>query len=120
MDTLHVVATLQHARRVRVGPVEVHPEEFKVLVDGELLWLTRRELQVLTLLAVAGRRAVRRETIYGTVWGKPTPGHHDRSVEAYISRLRKKLAAAAPGWTYIETRQDVGYRLDPQPKGRTH
>ena len=113
------MATVQHTplETVRVGPVEVHPEEFKVLVDGTPVWLTRRELQVLTLLALAQRRTVRREAIYGTVWGKPTPGPRDRSVEAYISRLRKKLAAVAPGWSWIETYHNVGYRLDPRPRG---
>lgn len=72
---------------------------------------------MLGLLALAQRRTVSRDSIYRVVWGNPTPGHHDRSVEAYISRLRRKLADASPAWTYIQTHHHVGYRLDPEPRG---
>ncbi len=34
----------------------------------------------------------------------------------YIRRLRVKLAAADPQWTYIHTHHNIGYRLEPEPR----
>ena len=35
----------------------------------------------------------------------------DRSVDVYVRKLRVKLDAALPGWTFIHTHFGFGYRL---------
>jgi DNA-binding winged helix-turn-helix (wHTH) protein len=35
----------------------------------------------------------------------------DRSVDVYVRKLRVKLEAALPGWSFIHTHFGLGYRL---------
>jgi DNA-binding winged helix-turn-helix (wHTH) protein len=43
--------------------------------------------------------------------------HGDRSVDVFVRKLRKKLEALSPSWTYIHTHFGIGYRFDPEPAG---
>ena len=47
--------------------------------------------------------------------GEPVVGFKDRSVDVHIVRLRRKLAAACPDFTYIHTHHSIGYRFEPEP-----
>ena len=38
-------------------------------------------------------------------------GPRDRSVDVYVRKLRVKLEAALPGWSFIHTHFGFGYRL---------
>jgi two-component system, OmpR family, alkaline phosphatase synthesis response regulator PhoP len=105
-----------HLERYAIGPLELTPEEMSVLVAGQRVWLTRRELEVLRVLAEHAGRPVSRSTIHRRVWGEARTGNKDRSVEVYIRRLRVKLAATAPEWDHIHTHHNIGYRLDPEPR----
>jgi DNA-binding response OmpR family regulator len=109
-------ATRHDRRRYMIGPLEFAPEELSVTVAGTRVWLTRRELEVLEVLAANGGHPVARNEIYRRVWGGRVAGFKDRSVEVYIRRLRVKLAAAAPEWEHIHTHHNIGYRLDPEPR----
>mgnify|MGYP002386068050 CR=1 FL=1 len=96
--------------RIRIGRLEIQPDEKTALVDGRPLDLTRRELQVLSLLASRPDRIMPRDTIYETIWGK-TADDGERSVDVYVSRLRGKLAAALPAAETIHTHPGIGYRF---------
>jgi DNA-binding response OmpR family regulator len=104
------------APRYVIGPLEFAPDEMSVVVAGRRVWLTRRELAVLGVLAERARRPVTRDEIHQRVWGRRVSGFKDRSVEVYIRRLRVKLAEAGPEWEYIHTQHAVGYRLEPEPR----
>jgi DNA-binding winged helix-turn-helix (wHTH) protein len=84
-----------------------------VIVSGGSLDLTRREFELLHLLAEAKGQVLEREAIYQRVWGYAM-AHGDRSVDVFVRKLRKKLEAASPGWVYLHTHFGVGYRFDPQ------
>jgi DNA-binding response OmpR family regulator len=103
-------------QRYVVGPLEFAPDEMSVVVAGQRVWLTRRELDVLVVLAERAGRPVARAEIHRRVWGAKVVGFKDRSVEVYIRRLRVKLEAAAPDWEYIHTHHAIGYRLEPEPR----
>ena len=112
-----VRGSTQSAGRLAIGPLEVIPDDMLVVVAGRRLWLTRRELDVLTVLAERAGVPVARADIHARVWGNGgVAGFKDRSVEVYIRRLRVKLAATAPDWTYIHTHHNIGYRLEPEPR----
>ncbi len=81
---------------LRAGEVEVRPSEFLVLVNGERLHLTVRELELLTALIERRDRIVTREELYREVWGEPYR-KSDRSVDVYVGKLRQKLEDAMPG-----------------------
>lgn len=95
---------------LRVGALEVRPDEFRAAIDGQALTLTVRELQLLTALARRQGRIVTREELYTAVWQRPFRPN-ERSVDVYVKRLRRKLAEALPGGEWIHTHYGFGYRL---------
>lgn len=96
--------------RLRIGRLEVRPDERAALVDGRPIALTRRELEVLSLLASRPDRIMPRETIYEAIWGK-TAHDGERSVDVYVSRIRSKLSVALSGAESIHTHPGIGYRF---------
>jgi DNA-binding winged helix-turn-helix (wHTH) protein len=40
--------------------------------------------------------------------------HGDRSVDVFVRKLRQKLRAISPSWSYIHTHFGVGYRFAPE------
>lgn len=102
---------------LRAGEVEVRPSEFLVLVNGERLHLTVRELELLTALVERRNRIVTREELYREVWGEPYR-KSDRSVDVYVGKLRQKLENAVPGRRFIHTHFGFGYRFAADGDGR--
>jgi DNA-binding response OmpR family regulator len=76
--------------------------------------LTRREFELIELLAGAEGRVLEREEIYQRVWGYAM-ARGDRSVDVFVRKLRQKLEKASPAWRYIHTHFGVGYRFAPEP-----
>jgi len=99
---------------MRMANLEVRPAEYGVLVEGRRIGLTKREFQTFYALAERADRVVTRAEIYDLIWGGPI-GHRDRSVDVFVRKVRRKLEAAAPGWTYIHTHFGIGYRFSPEP-----
>jgi DNA-binding response OmpR family regulator len=60
-------------RRYMIGPLEFAPEDLCVTVAGKRVWLTRRELEVLEVLAENAGRPVARDAIHRHVWGGTSP-----------------------------------------------
>src|SRR3954449_9429079 len=102
--------------RVMAGELEVRPDQFQAYVGGQNLELTRREFELLHLLAESPGQVLQREEIYQRVWGY-TMAHGDRSVDVFVRKLRSKLQAASPDWHYIHTHFGVGYRFAPERAG---
>ena len=97
---------------LRAGDLEIRPDEFTALANGEPLPLTVRELQLLTALAERQGRIVSRDELYAVVWGEPYR-KSDRSVDVYVGKLRQKLASALPAGSFIHTHFGFGYRFTP-------
>ena len=93
-----------------IGEVELRPDQYQAFVNGNSLRLTRREYQLIRLLAARPQEAMRREAIYESLWGCEML-RNDRSVDVFVHKLRRKLELASPGWRYIHTQFGVGYRL---------
>jgi DNA-binding response OmpR family regulator len=94
--------------------VEVRLDQRTVLADGRGIVLTVREFHLLAVLASRPEQVVTREEIYDFVWGGELPGN-DRSVDVYVSKLRHKLEAALPHWSFIQTHIGFGYCFSPKP-----
>jgi two-component system response regulator RegX3 len=121
--TARVEAVVRRRRRARpsldagplvAGEIEIRADLFQAYVSGQSLELTRREFELMQVLADASGRVIEREEIYQRVWGYAM-AHGDRSVDVFVRRLRAKLAKRSPGWEYIHTHFGVGYRFEPQP-----
>jgi DNA-binding response OmpR family regulator len=98
------------------GEIEVRPDQFQVFAHGRSIDLTRREFELIQLLAGAEGRVLEREEIYQRVWGY-TMAHGDRSVDVFVRKLRSKLQHASPHWHYIHTHFGVGYRFAAEQAG---
>jgi DNA-binding response OmpR family regulator len=99
---------------ILVGELEIRGDQFQAFATGRSLDLTRREFEVLQLLAQAKGKVIQREEIYQRVWGYAM-AHGDRSVDVFIRKVRQKLETASPSWKYLHTHFGVGYRFDPEP-----
>ena len=96
------------------GNLVIRPDQFLAHVEGRPIALTMRELSLLVALARRAGRVVPRDELYAVVWQQPYR-RCERSVDVYVAKLRQKLEAAAPGWSYIHTHFGFGYRFDAQP-----
>jgi DNA-binding response OmpR family regulator len=98
---------------LRIGVLEIRPEEGLALAGGRALRLSVREFGLLVELARSEGRIVRREDLYEHVWGASLR-HGDRTVDVYIRKLRVKLEHALPEWHFIHTHVGFGYRFAPE------
>jgi DNA-binding response OmpR family regulator len=96
----------------RFGEITVRPDLYQAYTGEASLELTAREFEILHLLT-GSDRVLRREEIYERVWGYAM-AHGDRSVDVFVRKLRQKLRAASPEWSYIHTHFGVGYRFAPE------
>jgi DNA-binding response OmpR family regulator len=97
-----------------IGAVEIRPDQYQAFVGGVSVDLTRREFELIELLAGAQGQVMQREEIYQRVWGYAMV-HGDRSVDVFVRKLRQKLERASPGWRYIHTHFGIGYRFAAEP-----
>jgi DNA-binding response OmpR family regulator len=97
-----------------VGDVEIRPAEYSAFVAGQRVTLSLREFQMLLCLASRADRVVTREEIYDRVWGG-TMSRRDRSVDVFVRKVRRRLAAVDPNSIYIHTHFGIGYRFAPEP-----
>jgi DNA-binding response OmpR family regulator len=109
------------SERVETGPLvagelEIRADQFQAFVGGRSVDLTRREFELLELLAHAEGKVLQREEIYQAVWGYAM-AHGDRSVDVFVRKVRQKLEKASPDWSYIHTHFGVGYRFQPERPG---
>lgn len=88
------------------GRVEVDVLRHEARVDGEVVALASKEFQLLQFLAERPGRALSRQQLLDGVWGTGWYGD-DRTVDAHVRQLRKKLGDALP----LNTVWGTGYRL---------
>ncbi|MER5892719.1 response regulator transcription factor [Streptomyces sp. NPDC001876] len=93
---------------LRVGPVRIELPTRRVSVDDHEVQLTRKEFDLLALLAQRPGVVFRREQIISEVWRTSWEGT-GRTLEVHVASLRSKLRLPA----LIETVRGVGYRLVP-------
>jgi DNA-binding response OmpR family regulator len=116
-----IEAILRRARRATsrlmtapstTGELVIDLSRFQAFVGERSLDFTRREFEVLRLLAGAIGKVLTREEIYEQVWGYRM-AHGDRSVDVFVRKVRQKLEKASPEWTYVHTHFGLGYRFEP-------
>jgi DNA-binding response OmpR family regulator len=84
----------------------VRPQSREVLVGGEPVELTTKEIDVLAYLLGNPNLVVSREELLDRVWGVSFPGG-TRTVDMHIATLRRKLGRH----DLIRTVRGVGYKL---------
>ncbi|WP_327113842.1 response regulator transcription factor [Nocardia sp. NBC_01730] len=93
----------------RVGQVQIDPAGHRVLASGRPVELTKREFEVLALLAEHAGIVLGREQILSAVWGYDFPTDTN-VVDVFVSYLRRKLEAHGTP-RVIHTVRGVGFVL---------
>ena len=96
------------------GELEIRSDQFQAFGGGRSADLTRREYELIALLAAHDGQVLPREEIYERVWGYAMV-HGDRSVDVFVRKLRQKLEKVSPDWRYIHTHFGIGYRFAAEP-----
>lgn len=94
------------------GGLTVDMDAHEVRYLGAPIPMTRKEFEIVELLALHPRQVFSREQLYGRIWDLEATGYTD-TVTEHVKRVRKKLESADPGNTYIATVWGVGYKWDP-------
>ncbi len=97
-----------------VGRLSVDPVAREATLDGEVLDLSRREFDLLHLLARRSGEVVTKREILAEVWNQPYGGG-ERTVDVHLSWLRRKLGESAAHPAYLHSHRGVGVRLAPPP-----
>jgi DNA-binding response OmpR family regulator len=92
---------------VRLGPLSIDAETYRVTVGGRPLALTFKEFELLRFLAMHPGRVFTRPALLREVWGYDFFGG-TRTVDVHIRRLRAKLGPEHE--QLIQTVRGVGYR----------
>lgn len=96
----------------RYGPLLIDLTGRKVLINGEELFLTPIEFDILWQLSEHLEHTFTPEEIFGMVWGGQ-PWDGGKLVQTHMSRLRRKLEKAWGEHHFIETVWGQGYRFVP-------
>lgn len=107
-DDPATTAQIDPVRLPRPG-LEIDRAAARVMIGGTPLYppLSPNQFSLLTLLVENTGRIVSRDAIVAYVWG---PDEHvsDQTIDALVSRLRRRLQAADPEHEYILTRRGFG------------
>ena len=101
---------------IRLGALCVSARGRTVTLEGKAVPMTTQEFELLSLLARRAGRIVSRNEVFRAVRGIEYNGQ-DRSTDARISRLRRKLGDNADDPTRIKTIWGKGYLLVPDAWG---
>jgi DNA-binding response OmpR family regulator len=101
-----------------VGALVVDPAAREVSVEGRAVELSRREFDLLHLLAARAGEVVSKREILAQVWNQPYGGG-ERTVDVHLSWLRRKLGESAAHPVYLHSVRGVGVRLAPPSDDET-
>lgn len=91
--------------------LSILPDQRRILVEGNEIYLTHHEFDMMLFLARHPGQVFTREQLYEAVWDD-IPVSVDAKVECMIYSIRKKLRAYTDR-EYIRTVWGVGYKFDP-------
>jgi two-component system, OmpR family, phosphate regulon response regulator OmpR len=92
------------AEPIRFGPFAFRLDRGELRREGELIRITEREREILTILGHRPSDNVPREELAGG-------SANERTVDVQINRLRRKLEVDPANPMYLQTVRGVGYRL---------
>ncbi|MFE7513429.1 response regulator transcription factor [Streptomyces sp. NPDC057540] len=100
---------------LRVGGLAVDAAQRRASLDGTDLDLTRKEFDLLEFLASRPGVVVPRSELFKQVWLRTHRG--ERTVDAHLSWLRRKLGESAARPRYLHTVRHAGIKLEaPEPR----
>lgn len=96
---------------IKIKEIEINPKEMRVYKSGKDLDLTVKEFRVLFSLVRKAGSVLTRDEIMNEIYTDYEEVVFDRTIDAYIKNIRKKLGDDPKNPTYIESVYGAGYRL---------
>ena len=93
---------------LKVGKVEIDQQKKSVVVDGQPVQFSKKEFEILNLLASNQGSIFSREDLINELW-KDAPYVLDRTVDVHIARIRSKLGVCK---AYLTNRSGYGYTFN--------
>jgi len=87
-----------------------------VYVKGERINLTRKEFELLFLLASQPNRVFTREMLLDRIWG-PEHIRDDRTVDTHVKNIREKFRKKNLSYDPIQTIWGIGYQFEKADEG---
>jgi DNA-binding response OmpR family regulator len=91
------------------GPIRIDLESKTVYVENEKVVFSKKEFEILALLASHPGKIYSREDLINELW-KDAPYVLDRTVDVHIARIRSKLGECK---VYLTNRSGYGYIFNP-------
>jgi two-component system, OmpR family, response regulator VanR len=95
---------------IEIGQLSINTETHQVFINQQEITLTRREFDILALLAKNRSIVFSTDRIYEAVWQEAAVSSQN-TVMVHIRKIREKIAAVTPT-KYIETVWGVGYKIE--------
>lgn len=100
----------EEADILRYGALTIHLKNYQVEIDGEVVYLSAKEFEVLRLLAASPNQVFTRDQIFNLVWGFNEYGDVN-TVTVHIKKIREKIEADPAQPKLIKTVWGVGYKF---------
>lgn len=94
-------------KNIEIGPIFIDVEQFVVKIDGQEIFLPKKEFEILLYLASNPGIVFKREQLLRDIWGSDVLVI-DRTVDVHVRKIREKLGQHSE---LIETIKGVGYKL---------
>lgn len=102
------------AEVMRKGRLELLTDRYQARLDGADLGLSRYEFGMLKVFLAHPGRVYSRDQLMDLVWDEPEAAL-DRTVDAHIKTLRKKMHTVDPSYDPVKTHRGLGYSFDEHP-----
>ena len=99
---------VQEIKELTLDGITINNEKHEVRVDGQIVELTFKEYELLSLFIIDKGIVLSRDTIMDKVWGTDYEGE-SRTIDMHVKTLRQKLADYG---TRIKTVRNVGYIIE--------
>lgn len=97
--------------RLQFGELEIDMDKRKVTLNSSRVELSRKEFDLLSLLASTPGKSYSRKQLLNLVWGYEFEGY-EHTVNSHINRLRTKIEKDISKPVYILTTWGIGYRFN--------
>ena len=102
---------LRQAGLIRLGDLEIDTNAYRVRRQGQSIELSRTEFSLLAALVQHPGQTLTRAQLLQRLHGVVYDGY-DRSIDAHVKNLRRKLEEDPANPQYILTVYGVGYRIN--------